>query len=482
MKHAPVTRALAGGSDRHLIIGVVALGVLIRTMWNVFRYPTGASGEAANVAAAWASGRGFADSFAVGQGATAHLLPVTPLVAGVVYRLLGTKSLPAEVLLASWSIGLAMATYLLMFDTFRRLGTPRWSRLAALAVALLLPIYIKQEAVDFRIWEGGLAGFLAAAIINRFAAYRDADPGSAEGLLSGIAAVSGLLFFVDPPLGLGALAGIGASLLIERRHRALVRFAVLAAAVIALLVGSWAYRNERALGAAILLRSDAGLELALANYPGALGAGDRRILFMNRWTTIHPAVSPAAYAAMVRAGGELAYSDALLRNTRRWVAAHPGQTGALMLVHMRQLVAPEPWQFRTFGNPFLPTLRSIIAGLVAFAGLIGLSLGWAGDRRRWTPIVVMLAVTVVAMSPFQPILRYPYLLYAPLLFASAHLAGLLRKRFRRDFAPGIKKRSLANEAPGCASRSREPGMRGGRARNGSSWKFHLNLLRKRGAD
>ena len=111
----------------------VALLLLIgtgeRALFNLLRPIPGGAGEAFNVAAALANGFGFADAYRVGQGPTAHLLPTTPAIAGAVYAIFGLEAWLAEFLLACWSIGLAMGTYLLLFSAFDRLGSSRWARL-----------------------------------------------------------------------------------------------------------------------------------------------------------------------------------------------------------------------------------------------------------------------------------------------------------------------------------------------------------------
>ena len=80
-------------------------------------------GEAMNVAIALGEGRGFAGAFGPGHGATAHLLPLGPAMAGLVYGWLPPRSPGAEAILVGWSIGLAIATYMLLYRALGHLGS-----------------------------------------------------------------------------------------------------------------------------------------------------------------------------------------------------------------------------------------------------------------------------------------------------------------------------------------------------------------------
>ncbi len=198
---------------------LLVLGVGERVAWNLIRPGVGASGEAFNVAAALAGGRGFADAYQVGQGATAHLLPISPGIAGGIYAVFGVRSMGAEILLACWSIGLAVGAYLLLFRAFGRLGLPRVARLGALALLCLAPTYVPQEAVDFRIWEGGLSVLLTALFLDRLVAI---ETPSAKAI-AGMALLNALLFFVNPICGGRRLSVRDAVLRAAAERRRVVR-------------------------------------------------------------------------------------------------------------------------------------------------------------------------------------------------------------------------------------------------------------------
>lgn len=406
---------------------LVAVGTAERMAWNALRPTSGASGEAMHIASAIGAGRGFADAYRVGQGPTAHMLPISPGIAGSVYRLLGVGSPASEVLLACWSIGLAMTTYCLLYRAFIRLGVPRWARIGALACGCLAPAYFNAEAVDFRVWDGGLAAMLMALLLERTLAL--AARAEAPRAAAWLGALTALLFFVNPPLGVAGGAAL-ALLIVQRRWwRAAPTAATAALLVLALLVGPWAIRNHQQLGRTILLRDNAGLELALANYPGA-AAGDHRAKFLARLEAIHPAVSLPAYDSMVAAGGEAAYAAQLGAETKRWMAANKPEVVGLLLLHLRQSLVPQSWQFDVFGRALPPLLRGLITDAAGVLGLFGLAAALLARRPGWIYPAVIVVTWAVLTSPFQPATRYTYLIYPLMLFCAAGGVAQIATRMR----------------------------------------------------
>ncbi len=299
---------LLGFDDRGTRIIVAAallIGVAMRIAHNIFRAKIGAGGEAANVAVAIAQGRGFADPFRVGQGATAHLLPISPGIGGLVYSLFGVHSLPAEIILATWSIMLAFGSYVVFSHVFRRLGVTDQARAGAMLVLSLVPVFVKVEAVDFRIWEGALAVMLSALFLLQATAVL-------------IALTAALLFFVNPIIGIGGFLCLG---LLSRARWTLGKSASVVALTVlfsASWVAPWALRNKQVLGEPVLLRSNAGLELAIATDPAMLGSRAREQLYRKRLSLLHPNQSPAAFDRMKRFG-EVRYARMLGQQTLHWI-------------------------------------------------------------------------------------------------------------------------------------------------------------------
>ena len=105
-----------------LILGFVA----IRLIWLV-RVHGGLDGflgaaEASRVALSIARHGMIADAYYFGQGPTAHLMPLNPLLAGAVLGLFGPGSSTANLLLLFLSLGQVLAGYLLIRLVFLRLG------------------------------------------------------------------------------------------------------------------------------------------------------------------------------------------------------------------------------------------------------------------------------------------------------------------------------------------------------------------------
>jgi energy-coupling factor transporter transmembrane protein EcfT len=404
---------------KRIAASLLVLGLLLRAAWALLRPATGASGEASNVAVAIALGRGFSDAYRPGQGYTAHLLPISPSIAGSVYWLFGIGSPLSEFILACWCIGLVLGSFALYYRAFAKLGVARPALLGALAFVCLMPAYVGQESADFRVWEGGLAVFLMALFLDRLlAAEASAEPSRFS--LICLAALIALLFFVNPPVGIAA--GCCAALFAVRRLP--LRETVIAGAAtimfVALLVVPWAVRNDVRLGTPILLRSNTGLELAIANHPAAVSGVDQGRVFAQRLAEIHPINSPG-YRRMEEVGGEVAYSRLLGDQTRRWMWSHKADTLRLAIRHVRQVYAPEPWQFAIFGTRQYPGIRAALASIAGVVGLLGIMFSLARRRKGWVYVGMLALLPALELCLFQPVPRYIYLLYALLAFCAADL-------------------------------------------------------------
>lgn len=405
--------------ERHskaIFIGLMVAALLIRAAWAIFRPIAGPGGEAGNVAAAIAMGRGFSDAYQPGQGYTAHLLPVSPGIAGLVYSLLGIRSLASEFILACWSIGLVMASFALYWRAFARLGVALPARILGLAYVCLMPAYIGPESVDFRVWEGGLTVFLMALFLDRLLAAEGRPMADRRSLIL-LAAIIAILFFVNPPEG---AAAAGCALLFGWRRLGRHDFLMSAGATLlftSILIVPWTVRNDIRLGVPIMLRSNAGLELALANHPGALTGKDRLRVFTDRLGEIHP-VNIGPYRRMQQVGGEVRYSQLLGQQTVAWMASHKVATLELAARHVREIYMPEPWQFGIFGSRKLTGLRAVLASLSGVAGLLGLFVALYRRRSGWAYVAIFALMPALELCLFQPIPRYTYLFYGILTFAA----------------------------------------------------------------
>lgn len=409
------------------MIAALIFGCAGRIAWTFIASTPGATGEAFNIARAIAEGSGFADAYGAHQGPTAHMLPLSPAIAGATYALFGIRSLASETILAIYSIGLSLGTLLFSYCAAANLDVPKTARRIALYCGLLLPVYIGQEAVDFRIWEGGLTAFLTAAVLYVLTLPRDAT----NDRLWLIACPIALLSFVNPVFGLAAYISL-IGRFIRMDWRSLFRAGVVFALPLAALFGPWVARNATVMGSFIPVRSNAGLELSIGMNPAVLTTADQRQTFLDRLKEVHPAQSPQAFAAMQAAGGEVAYSKLLSAETTTWIKDAPVSAAKIAVLHISEIIAPRGWQFQ-LGNGQFSTLRAVLASIVGIAGLIGLLTAIMRKRHGWHYPACLVLIPLLALSAFQPIPRYTYLFYPLLLFSAGALA--MRQRSRK--APSV---------------------------------------------
>ena len=184
-----------------------------------------------------------------------------------------------------------------------------------------------------------------------------------------------------------------------------------------IVLSPWTIRNYVTFGHFIPLRGNGGLELALANHPIAVTADDDKRVFRARLDEIHPNDSNAAFKKMMTVGGEYEYARILQNKSVRWITDNPSSFFQLALKHLWQFYFPPAWLWDVYGYPgkFI-LLKQTISWMIALIGLIGAGLA----LTRWRDKLAYLAILVIAPGlvymSFQPILRYRYLVFAPLLF------------------------------------------------------------------
>ena len=374
-------------------------------------------GEALNVAISIAHGGGLADAYRLGQGPTAHVMPTTPLLAGGVYHLFGVLSPLSEAILACCSLGLAIGTYFILYRAFGHLGSSQAARLSGFTLACVLPTYLPQEAVEFRLWEGGLAVFLCALFFERFTCAISRQ--NVRGIdIVYPAVLAALVLFVNPVLGVAVyVCAVAACCQRLTAKQSLAAIGVTALSLI-MIFGPWVARNWIVMGTPVLSRSNAGLELALADYPGALDPGDPVQEYRRRILEIHPLSSDRAYQAMREAGGEVAYARGLGAETLRWMRSNPSIALRLLRTHFSEVLFPREWQFRLLGNNKLTRLRATLACAVTAAGLLGIGLALWSRRTGWIYPALIILTCAACLSLVQPVPRYTYLIYPLLVFCA----------------------------------------------------------------
>ena len=424
----------ATNAERGFLPCLILSFLAIRLLW-LFRVHGGVAGflsaaEAQRVALSIALHGVIGDAYYDGQGPTAHLLPLNPLVAGGVMWLFGPGSTAANLALLGLSLGQVLAGYLLVRLVFARLGVDplvvRWGT----ALLLLLPPFVPQETIDFRYWEGGSALWLVALNMLAMIALARRDRLRRRDLVA-IPALFAVIFFVSPPAGI-AVGACWAIVALRRLPLASsVALAAATAAALVLVIAPWAFRNAQVMGEPILLRSNFGLELALANHPAAVSGEAPEDVYIDRVLAIHPAANAAARAA-IRAHGEAAYSRALADETRAWIAANPLAFARLWARHVSEIFAPRPWQMDFSGWGGARAARAGTIAVIQLVGLFGLAIALlAGRTRYWIP-AVYIGVVAVFFGFFQPMPRYGFIIYPFLCFPAVEAIAAAVARLRRS--------------------------------------------------
>jgi hypothetical protein len=438
---APASDVRAADKERRdewvFIALVMAGGLAIRLIWLERTHhrllALMSAGEGTRAALSVARHGVVGDAYFTGQGPSAHLLPVNPMISGGLLWLFGPGSAGGNAALLTWSLGQVAAGYLLVRLLFRELGASpvvlRW----APALLFLVPSFVPQEVIEFRYWDGATGLWLAA--INLLMVVRLDKRGTLHTrTLLTAAGLSAITFFVNPSAGLAVDLCWAVVALRRLPFVRACQFGIVSALALTILIVPWAIRNERVFGETVLLRSNFGLEFALANHQAALdGRKPPAYVFHDRFDQIHPADQNAGLWPLMRhRGAEVRYSRALARETEAWVAAHPTGFAILSLRHLRDFFFPEPWQMYFTGWEGARAERAWAISIVDLAGLVGLMLGLFTDRRRYW--IVMLYVMAVALpyALFQPVSRYIYLVYPMLAFGAIEaVAGLGALRRRR---------------------------------------------------
>lgn len=403
--------------DRRFLLAVLVAGVALRLAWLGLTHGLtdfAGLGEATREALSVAHGRGFADPYFAGQGPSAHLLPVMPAIAGGMLALFGPGSVAGNLALLAWSLAQTLCAWLLLRRLFARTGASAVVQRWGLALLCLLPVFAPHETVDFRWWEGAASVCLMCLNLLLLLGLETRDR-LAMREIAAVAGLGALTFFVSPPVGIAVGACWAVFALRKLALRQAVLLATAAAGALALLIAPWAIRNDHALGTPVLLRSNFGLELALANHPAAISPAAPAPAFAERLLAIHPYHSPAARAA-VRAEGEVAYAKALSSETRDWIASHPAAFAQLYLRHLGEFFCPRPWQMYFTSTEALPELRALVISAVNLIGLLGLALGLRARRRGYWAIALCIAVIALPYGLVQPIPRYTWLVSGLLAF------------------------------------------------------------------
>lgn len=423
-------------TKKHIVWMLLFSAIVIRIAWNISQKSPQSLGEAERVAYAFMQTGTIADAFADGQGPTAHLMPLFPAFAGIIYRLFGWHSPASDTILAVWSLGIVLLSFMLLFLAFEKLGTSKTARLGALAVVCIFPLAYAFETVWFRVWEGGAAAAASAGFLLLLLTLDGQKERISTWQVAATATVAAIIFFVSPPIGVAAY--LGALMLMVRQlpARRWPGTAVMTLAILVAVLTPWTLRNIEKLNEPVALRDNFGLELALAYHAAAVDAPDDAKTFVRRFNDIHPARS-AGYKKLVAAGGEVNYAKKLGDETKAWIFANPAAAAKLTARHVKELYFPPAWFWTSDESRPKPgtVVKMAMHYVISVLGILGLVWGLCVAWRRYSYVAVMTLVPFLPYAIVQPTLRYRYICLSLLVFLSVDFISRMVRRRQAGFGP-----------------------------------------------
>jgi hypothetical protein len=390
---------------------------------------TAAEGEMSHVALEFARSGRLADAFRAGQGLTAHVMPVTPILAGLIYRAFGPMSDVSEFILTGWSTSVALAMYLIAYRLFRAIGANTGAARIALLFALVFPLSLLFEASVFRVWEGALGALLSLIFLLMLVRYEANKDYTWKPTLR-LGLVAAALIFVSPPLGIPAYLCALISVVTQQRYTMWLKTGLIATAALAIVLTPWVIRNEQAFGKFIPLRDNFGIEYAIGMNPGSVGTSDRKASHERRIAYVHPMHSDDAYSRMSRVG-EYQYAKDWAQATNKWVLEHPGDAAQLMAVNAFEYFYSPPWLWSVENGRSIVSyaggqmiLHYTITTLALIAAVLFLRRG-----RWWTYLCIMQFGPVLTYMVTQPWPRYHYITIALEVFLAAELIATVLRHY-----------------------------------------------------
>lgn len=415
---------------------VIGLAIAIRLVWLITtQHDITYVGEPRNVSVAIGTGRGFSDTFFVGSGPTAHLMPTATLISGSIYWLFGVDTIMSRFMLFVVAAAETIALYSLLSVLFAKIGCKKASIFFAILILSFNPDFIRTEGLFFSFHEIGIALILATWCMLDIVNLSSGNVNTiSQFQMMRSCLVAAILIFVSPILGLAILTGYLLFVVTKMPWASTVKAGIFTVLFTAILFTPWTIRNHLVLGHPIISRDNAGLELAIANHPRALyaiGKGDdiEGQVFDRQIIDVHPLANGAGRAEF-RTMGEVAYARHVGDKAKIWIANHPDGFIRLTLHHWRQMYFPSSW----IVGKSLREPRAWFIWIANGLGLAGLAVGLFQRRKGWIYPAIFIGIIGICYAPFQPVLRYLYPIHCLLVF------------FAVDFV-----QRLASKLPGATS-------------------------------
>lgn len=273
---------------------------------HVARYLIGE--ETGSVAASIAAGHGFSSPLYLPSGPTAWVTPVFPYLLAGIFKIFGTYTFSASVVIRSLNIIFSAFTCYPIILLGRKLFG-KTTGMAAGWIWAFLPMAISLPVLW--VWEMSLAALtltLGLWLTYEIDSRENASAWATFGFVWGFAAlVNAAVLSVIPGCFLFALYRC------KERSSNWIRLGGLAALGFALTVSPWVIRNQSVFHGKVLFRSNFGLELWLGNNPEV----------PDTWSWwLHPLDSAKEHAEFFRLG-EVAYMQEKKAAAIEFMRSHP---------------------------------------------------------------------------------------------------------------------------------------------------------------
>ncbi len=319
-----IFRSHAAASVLIFLISFAVRGILLAVWVSNHQDFYRLGGEIGRVALSLLRAGQFADPYMIPTGPTAHPTPLSPVLLALIYHAFGMTP-TAGYVRALVGISSHSALYALLPWFASKLGLGRRAGIFAGIACALIPLEGLGEAIGLGATAHAslVFGMLMIAFLSRWTADRLSGAGS---LLLGMAC--GAAFHILPPLLLVVLGNLIFELRWRRGQRKWLLATCIAAGAILACV-PWTWRNYAALHGFFFIRSNFGLELRIANHPGA--DADIEVSFARDGTLRHPSEN-LEEARQVRDLGEGEYNRRARNEALSWIRNHPAEFLRLTLM------------------------------------------------------------------------------------------------------------------------------------------------------
>jgi hypothetical protein len=331
----------------------------------------------------------YGNPYALPTGPSAHVSPGYTLILAAIFKLFGTGSTGELVkqILASAITALQTA---LILPIARALRLDMRAGFLAAIFCALFPLKFGTETMGD--WEApytAIALMLVSVLMARI--YRSSRFSIRHAVLAGFVWGIGILFASLLLALFGVFLLVNFVVAWHKDRLGCPRFCLIECLIVAVCLAPWAIRNDRALGAPILTRTNLGIELQVSNNDIA-NADEHLILVRGVYRTYHPFQSPDE-ALKVRQIGEVAYNWRAEKEALTWIREHRKRFLQLTMQRVRL--------FWFYMNPSMPLPQRVKFGSLALIHLIGL-LGLIDLFRRNSRT----ALVFVVILAVYPILNY----------------------------------------------------------------------------